>query len=688
MHRDLKPENVLVDATADTMTLRLTDFGVSRLFDTTLTKVTSMIGTPGYLAPELAAGERPTAAADVYALGVVLHEMLCGRPPFEATNVLALLRAHADDPVKRPVGMSDQLWHLLDSMLAKSPAERPTADQVVAAAELLASSLDEGPFAGVVPPPTASDATVVRAIAPSVDSDVTIVRPSSFAPPAAAATGIITVDDIPKVGDVPKVGVGAVASVVPRDADTAASAPATVQPPLVVVPVSSPSGRRKGLLVAAVVALAAVTIGAVAVLRPDESASIATPATEDTYTLPPVVYPGNVVVSEQWELQGDGDRLLSTVAVSNSGDGVSSGDHFIVIPKSAAADVSDVTFSPEPDEIVERDPVVRYSLEGLAPGEARTITWSVELSGGDPVDGRLDRLATDQIAAERQFGATYDGAPAPVSLMELTVDPATVTLAVGESTALLLSTLMSDGSAAPPDALASVSWSAADSSIASVGDDGTVTALAAGSTTVTAQAGELQATATLEVIVAAATSGASSMTSTSSLDVAETTVASATNTTAKPPGAATSTTKPSVTATTKPPAPTTTKPPAPTTTKPPAPTTTKPPVTTTTVKPAPTTTLAPPPPGPSIGTAKGGVATGGGAPPNANWVMVVGSGFAPNSSLRVVCEGAAGSFALGTTDGAGNFPYRQSLCWHTPGFPQRITVIDATGRQATTVSSW
>lgn len=170
VHRDLKPENVLVDRSGGLPHLRITDFGVSRLVGQTLTRVTSLIGTPGYLAPEVAGGERPTPAADVYALGALLFEMVTGRGPFEAENVLALMRAHADDPVPRPEGMPDALWSMVYSMLAKRPEDRPTATEVVRQAQELHPAVTHlGPFpvvAGVVAQGAAHAATTIARAAP------------------------------------------------------------------------------------------------------------------------------------------------------------------------------------------------------------------------------------------------------------------------------------------------------------------------------------------------------------------------------------------------------------------------------------------------------------------------------------------------------------------------------------------
>ena len=97
IHRDIKPENVLVDTSAGWPRLKLTDFGVARLsYGASLTKLSGVIGTPEYMAPELAEHTRATPAADVYSAGIVLYEMLCGRTPFAGGHPLAVLRRQAD----------------------------------------------------------------------------------------------------------------------------------------------------------------------------------------------------------------------------------------------------------------------------------------------------------------------------------------------------------------------------------------------------------------------------------------------------------------------------------------------------------------------------------------------------------------------------------------------------------------
>ncbi|WP_242424287.1 protein kinase domain-containing protein, partial [Frankia sp. EI5c] len=163
VHRDVKPENILVDTTdQDHPRAMLTDFGIARLtHGPAMTRLTGLIGTPRYMAPELSDGTPATTAADLYSLGVVLYELLNGRAPFEAEHPIAMLRAHLEQPPAPLDGLPGTLWPTLARLLAKSPADRPaTAEE--ARAELLAAlpgadPADAGPDLTLVVTPTDSD---------------------------------------------------------------------------------------------------------------------------------------------------------------------------------------------------------------------------------------------------------------------------------------------------------------------------------------------------------------------------------------------------------------------------------------------------------------------------------------------------------------------------------------------------
>lgn len=133
VHRDVKPENILMDNSSPERTPRLTDFGISSLARSSEVGRSSLLaGTPQYVAPELAEGEDPTPAADLYSLGIVLYELCCGVTPFAGRSMLAVIRQHAEQEPGRPQGIPDPLWELISWLLQKTPRARPQSAQQVA----------------------------------------------------------------------------------------------------------------------------------------------------------------------------------------------------------------------------------------------------------------------------------------------------------------------------------------------------------------------------------------------------------------------------------------------------------------------------------------------------------------------------------------------------------------------------
>jgi serine/threonine protein kinase len=98
-HRDVKPENIMI---LDDGNIKIIDFGVALLEGArrvTWRGLSGTVGTPDYMSPEQLKGERGTASSDIYAVGVMLYEMLCGHVPFEGENVFAVMNQHvSQDP--------------------------------------------------------------------------------------------------------------------------------------------------------------------------------------------------------------------------------------------------------------------------------------------------------------------------------------------------------------------------------------------------------------------------------------------------------------------------------------------------------------------------------------------------------------------------------------------------------------
>ncbi|MES2918707.1 MAG: serine/threonine-protein kinase [Pseudomonadota bacterium] len=126
VHRDIKPDNVLFRETDDAAIL--TDFGIAKSLhndEHQLTQIGTTVGTPKYMSPEQARGQRLDGRSDLYSLGVMLFEMLVGRPPFMAGEAVTLAMMHCQDPVPRLPSDLARFQPLIDRLLAKDPSQRP-----------------------------------------------------------------------------------------------------------------------------------------------------------------------------------------------------------------------------------------------------------------------------------------------------------------------------------------------------------------------------------------------------------------------------------------------------------------------------------------------------------------------------------------------------------------------------------
>ncbi len=143
IHRDIKPSNVMI---ASHGVVKLLDFGLAASLtsvghDAELTQPGTMLGSPYYVSPEQARGERANARSDIYSTGAMLYEMVAGRPPFEAgeggtayTIIVAHLHQAPRSPVELNPQVPEELARIILKALAKSPAERfSTADEFLAA---------------------------------------------------------------------------------------------------------------------------------------------------------------------------------------------------------------------------------------------------------------------------------------------------------------------------------------------------------------------------------------------------------------------------------------------------------------------------------------------------------------------------------------------------------------------------
>lgn len=186
VHRDVKPGNILI---GDTGLAKITDFGVSRAVgDATLTQTGMMAGTPAYLAPEVARGQEPTPASDVFSLGATLYAAVEGRSPFGTTqNQLAMLHAAAAGYVAPP-RQAGSLTSVLMDLLREDPARRPDMAQAVSALAAAArgSGAAQPPTLLSGPESSASGAAPPRTLLhTAAPTPTTVAGPSAAAPRAA-----------------------------------------------------------------------------------------------------------------------------------------------------------------------------------------------------------------------------------------------------------------------------------------------------------------------------------------------------------------------------------------------------------------------------------------------------------------------------------------------------------------------
>ena len=164
IHRDLKPDNILFDSNADPF---ISDFGVAKITDSATNMTGSgIIGTPAYMSPEQAQGDKIDNRSDIYGLGVIIFQMLSGHQPYEATTPMGVAVKHITDPVPEILKINPDLPQKTDNIIKTAMAKDPGLRYQTATE--LAQALTEAAFGKKVAPKAGkATATKVAAAPPA-----------------------------------------------------------------------------------------------------------------------------------------------------------------------------------------------------------------------------------------------------------------------------------------------------------------------------------------------------------------------------------------------------------------------------------------------------------------------------------------------------------------------------------------
>lgn len=253
VHRDLKPANVLLDETQSPPRPAVADFGVARICeDGDDNSVTVQAGTAAYMSPEQIRAQGLEPSSDVYSLGIMLYELLCGVTPFRG-GFMDIVRLHQEAQPGRPEGIPDPLWDLLLSMVSKNPAQRPAMGAVTAELDRLRPLLEDIPAA-----------------------------PRLAAPPAPVPAAIAAGPDPTRVSAAPATGTAASQHPASPGAFSASPATAPTEP---LSPHQAARSKRRWLIpVIAIIAVLALVTGIGGVMLYRGIAGGADEASEETTT--------------------------------------------------------------------------------------------------------------------------------------------------------------------------------------------------------------------------------------------------------------------------------------------------------------------------------------------------------------------------------------------------------------------
>jgi serine/threonine-protein kinase len=136
VHRDIKPANIMYDNDSDTV--KVTDFGIARITDSSKTKTGMVLGTPSYMSPEQLSGAKIGGPSDLFSLGVSLYQLVCGKLPFGGDSMAQLMFRIANEPQADILSVKPDLppcvVDIINKALAKKVEERYESGSAMAEA--------------------------------------------------------------------------------------------------------------------------------------------------------------------------------------------------------------------------------------------------------------------------------------------------------------------------------------------------------------------------------------------------------------------------------------------------------------------------------------------------------------------------------------------------------------------------
>ncbi len=545
VHRDVKPENVLLDRpekSGETVA-KVSDFGIARLLDgPRLTEASSYLGTAHYGAPEIAHGGAATFAADVYAVGVMLYELMAGCTPFAGLAPYVVIERQMEQAPPQSPLIPEALWSVVARWLSADPAARPPdARQAMLEVDDLLKALSTPRISlpGVIVPAQAEaplDSQHGGASSPGAGSQASGLAPLQVAPdldvdldletrlrkrksPAAAEEWPRHWPSQAGYDGTPPFGMPTDAPPTDRALDPTEQRPASPPPPHEMhqqVPAwdvdtgqTRVIPRSKGIAIGAIAAVvvAGATGGIIAVSSSSGGGKGSTAAISPAANAAPTVrfpaekYPGvGVTANRTWTINGGAHPTLHGVLVFHTTRNVPAQIEEL-LPESLIQNVSQVTFTPQP-KVIKADPIVQYTLPAEA-GQTVTETYDIPVSASDVSDSQLQRWAAAQMA---ESGANYRQSH---TLKSIAFTAKSISVAMGSHVQLQLVGKLLDGTTAPSVAFGGAAFHSVDPRYASVSSTGVVTGVSSGATVITAKIKSLSTNITVSVTPAeTATDGA------------------------------------------------------------------------------------------------------------------------------------------------------------------------------------